>query len=176
MKVYVTRHGESQFNVQNRVCGMIDADLTEKGVAQAEALARELSGLGIRLVISSPLRRAKRTADILATAAGLPVLEDFRLCEINYGELEGSSRDEEPYLSLKNKFATRMPGGESMFDVVQRVFNFLDEATETYKDLDILLVCHGGTYKAINAYFSDVTDEAFYRNGIGNCHLACFEV
>lgn len=74
-KLYFTRHGETFWNVENKICGATDIALTPKGRAQAAALGQRLqsAGLPIDLVLASPLSRAAETARILAEAAGLPL-------------------------------------------------------------------------------------------------------
>ncbi|MFV0413381.1 MAG: histidine phosphatase family protein, partial [Oscillospiraceae bacterium] len=68
MKIYVTRHGETVWNFENKLCGSTDIKLTSKGIGQAQALAKTLGGRGIEAIIASPLKRARQTAQILAQA------------------------------------------------------------------------------------------------------------
>ena len=112
MKLYVTRHGETQWNVENRVCGVTDVELTEQGRRQARALAGRVRGLAVDRIISSPMKRALETSRIVAEETGLPVDVDPRLREQNYGRFEGVDRGDEGFLSNKRCFAFRYPGGE----------------------------------------------------------------
>jgi broad specificity phosphatase PhoE len=70
MKLFVTRHGQTEWNSQNRVSGITDISLTDKGLEQAEALANQIVDYDIDIIITSPLNRAKLTADILSKAIG----------------------------------------------------------------------------------------------------------
>ena len=83
MKLYVTRHGETEWNVQSKVCGTTDVELTEKGREQARKLAESIGG-DIGLIISSPLKRALETSQIIASGRDILVKTDIRLIEQNY--------------------------------------------------------------------------------------------
>ena len=84
MKLYVARHGQTQWNAENKVCGRTDQPLTEVGISQAQALAEKAENLGIDLIIASPLQRAYRMAEIVGARCGAQVLTDERLIEQNY--------------------------------------------------------------------------------------------
>jgi len=162
MKLYVARHGETEWNALNKVCGRTDLPLTEKGKKQAELLGKRTEHLDIGLIVSSPMLRARQTAQPTAEKLGLPVLTDGRLIEQDYGIYEGVSRFDEGFLSNKRQFAFRYPGGESMMDVAYRVYSLLDELKEKYADKNVLLVCHGGVCRLIRTYFEDMTNEEFF--------------
>ena len=93
MKLYVTRHGQSEWNYENKVCGISDINLTEKGIEQAKELAAKLENYNIDIIISSPLRRARKTAEIISSTIGKDIIIDNRLFEQNFGVYEGGSRD-----------------------------------------------------------------------------------
>ena len=175
MKVYAVRHGEIELNAENRVCGVSNGELTERGREQAERLAEELSGISFDAVISSPQKRALQTARPTAERCGLPVLQEPRLAEQNYGIYEGVPRDDEGFLSNKRQFAFRYPGGESMMQVAARVYGFLDELKEKRPQDTVLLVTHGGVLRVLNSYFEDMTNEEFFRFGAQNCEWKCYE-
>ena len=94
-KVYFTRHGETVWNVENKICGMTDSPLTEKGRAQARELGEKLrtSGLRIDEILYSPLSRAADTARAIAEATGIPARCEPRLREQCFGRYEGTPRD-----------------------------------------------------------------------------------
>ncbi len=94
MKLYVARHGQTQWNAENKVCGRTDLPLTAVGIAQAEALAEKAAGLGINLILSSPLQRAYTMARIVANRCGAEVLTEDRLIEQDYGIFEGADRQD----------------------------------------------------------------------------------
>ena len=148
MKLYVARHGQTQWNLENKVCGRTDLPLTEVGMEQAEQLARIARKLPIGRIISSPMVRARQTAAPTARELGLPVEVDDRLIEQHYGIYEGVSRFDEGFLGNKRQFAYRYPGGESMMDVAYRVYSLLEELKRKQGEQNVLLVCHGGVCRA----------------------------
>ena len=172
MKLFVTRHGESETNRENLVCGRLDVNLTEQGEEQAKSLSETLVGKGIDLIFSSPLKRARRTAELANGRIGVPILTDERLMEINFGTYEGTSRLTADFLLIRNSFAGRFPEGESTCMVIQRIFNFLDEIKAAYPEKTILIVTHNVTSKSINAYCRSLTDEEFHQFRMKNCELA----
>ncbi|TYP77534.1 putative phosphoglycerate mutase/uncharacterized phosphatase [Paenibacillus methanolicus] len=85
MELYVVRHGQTEWNAQNRVCGRTDIPLTAKGEEQARAIAASLADRHFDAIIASPLARARRTAEIIANARGVHITKDDRLIEQHYG-------------------------------------------------------------------------------------------
>ena len=161
MKLYAARHGQTQWNLENRICGRTDLPLTEAGKAQAEILAEKAASLELDRIISSPMLRARETADAVSRKCHIPVETDDRLIEQNYGIYEGKDRQDPAFLANKRMFACRYPGGESMMDVAYRVYSLIDELRGKYPDQNILMVCHGGVCRVIRTYFEDMTNEEF---------------
>ena len=127
MKLYVARHGQTDWNVENKVCGSTNRPLTEQGKEQAKALAEKLKDKNIDVIIASPMLRSMQTAGAVSIATGIPVIMDERLREHDYGEFEGFDRSRDEYWQQKYLFATKFPKGESLFDLAQRVYNLLDD-------------------------------------------------
>ena len=142
MHLLVTRHGETTWNVLNKICGRTDAPLTPHGIEQAHALAQKLCGTQIDTIISSPLSRAKETAQIIQSVCGGELFVDERLIEQDYGIFEGEDRFSEAFLANKRQFACRYPSGESMMMLAHRVYSLLDECKAEHHDKTVLLVCH----------------------------------
>lgn len=177
--IYFTRHGETTMNAENRVSGITDCDLTENGIAQARQLAEICAAHGeINLILCSPLRRARKTAEIIASRIHVPVLTDERLREWNYGSYEDQPRGGTPeFQKAKREFGVRMPGdGESLLQLAHRVYSFIDEIREKYNGLTVLCVCHGGVCRVAETYFKDMTTEAFSHFFMGNCELRRYEI
>ena len=86
--VYFTRHGQTVWNVENKICGVTDSPLTDLGRSQARALGRQLAddGHGITHILCSPLSRAHETAQIIAAETGLPLTVEPRLREQAFGK------------------------------------------------------------------------------------------
>ncbi len=178
MKLYVTRHGETEFNAQNRISGVTDILLTEEGIAQARKMAQKAKEYGdIQRIIASPLKRAQMTAQIVGEALGLPVQTDERLTEWDYGSFESKDRFTEGFAETKAEFGVKMPdGGESVFQIVQRTYNVIDDVKRLYPDENVLLVCHGGICRVIDSYFHDMTVDRFMHFFMGNCELRVYEL
>lgn len=176
MKLYVARHGQTRWNAENRICGRTDLPLTETGIAQAQALAEKAAPLGIDLIISSPMLRARHMAQIVAERCGAEVMVDERLIEQNYGIFEGLDRKNQDFLANKRQFATRYPGGESMLDMAGRIYPLLREIREIYSEKTVLLACHGGVCRVIRSFFLPMTNEEFASYSPENCSLECYEL
>lgn len=174
-KLYVARHGETQWNVDFKVCGRTDVPLTERGREQAKELARDAMDRGIEVIIASPMLRAYETAGAVSEAIGVPILTDERLVEQDYGIYEGVPRDDPGFLGSKRQFAFRYPGGESMMDLAHRVYAVLDEVKEKYAGKKVLLVCHGAVCRAIHSYFHDMNNEEYFHFQIENAKLSQYE-
>lgn len=176
MKIYVTRHGETAWNLENKVCGVTDLPLNSTGRAQAAQTARLLRDKPIDLIFCSPMKRAKETADLLNMERGLPILLDPRLREQDYGRFEGMPRNDPDFLAHKKMFATCYPGGESHMKAAQRVYGFLEEMKRDHAGKNLLVVCHGGICRVIESYFHDLTNEEFFRFGVKNCEVREYDL
>ncbi len=171
MKIYVTRHGQTTLNESNKVCGISDISLNKQGISQVELLSKKLKNKKIDLIISSPLKRAIETSNIISKACNINVIIDYRLAEQNYGSFEGIDRTNRDFLENKKNFAQRYPNGESTLQVVHRVYNFLEEIKAQPNYECILIVSHGGICRVINTYFSNMTNSEFFNYRLNNCEL-----
>ena len=127
MSLYVTRHGQTNYNVNNLVCGISPAALTTDGIEQAKELGRQLKSIKYDFLYVSPLQRAIDTADY-ANVEGLEVIIEPRISEINFGIYEGVHRDDPGFIANKHNLAIRYPNGESFIELCKRVYEFLDES------------------------------------------------
>lgn len=171
MRLFVARHGQTTWNVQNKICGITDVDLTEKGIEQAHMLALSVKEKEIDIIISSPLKRAVTTGKIVSDECNIPVKIDERLIEQDYGIFEGADRKDEDFLNHKRNFAYKYPNGESMMQVAYRVYGLLDEIKKEYCNKNVLIVSHGGVCRIINTYFRDMTNEEFFNYRLENGKL-----
>ena len=176
MKLYAARHGQTQYNAQEKVCGVTDLPLTETGLAQAAALAHSLKDRDIDIIISSPMLRAQQTAQAVAQLTGATIITDSRIREQNYGIFEGANRKDSGFLAAKRQFAYRYPNGESMFQVAARVYSLIDEIKEKYSGKNVLLVCHGGVCRVIKTYFEDMTNEEYAAYSPSNAFVAEYDL
>lgn len=176
MKIYVARHGQTQWNAENKVCGRTDIPLTETGLQQAEKLADNAAGKNIDIIVVSPMIRARQTARAVADRYGIPVVIDERFIEQDFGIYEGVDRAHPGFLAGKRKFCFRHPGGESMMQLAQRVYNGLDDIRKNYPDKNVLVVCHGGVCRMIRTYFEDMENETFSTYSPDNASLTEYEI
>ena len=157
MILYLVRHGQTDWNLENRVQGRTDTPLNETGIAQAESLAEEMAGINARAVCSSDLRRALVTAEKIRSRLGLPpeklcVLPE--LTEVDFGPWEGKTLDEirriypEDYRRwVSHSFGELPPGGEKREDILRRIGEALSKiaaAAGPEEDSEVIIVAHGG--------------------------------
>lgn len=93
MKIYVTRHGQTDWNVQGKTQERADIELNEVGIKQAKQTKEELKNIDIDLIICSPLKRAKKTAEIINEGRNIPIIFDDQIIERNFGEFEGEKKN-----------------------------------------------------------------------------------
>ncbi len=176
-KLYFTRHGQTIWNVENKICGATDIALTELGHEQAKELGARIaadSGIKIDEILCSPLMRAHDTARHIADATGIPLRVDERLKEQNFGCFEATPRNGQEFQLQKRSFINHFEGGESMMEMAQRIYNLLDEIKAD--DKVYLLVAHNGIARIVKSYFEDMSNEDFAAFGINNCQVLEFEL
>ena len=174
--LYFVRHGQTVWNVENKICGATDSPLTEEGHEQARLLGSKIRDEKIQAdeILYSPLSRAKDTAMEIARITGIPVREEKRLTEQNFGKWEGTPRNGADFLTDKRNFATDYEGGESMLKLCQRIYNLLDEL-KARPDKTYLLVAHNGIARAVNSYFHSMSNEDYAAFGIRNCEILRYD-
>ena len=175
MKLYVARHGETEWNRLNKICGRTDSPLTDIGVKQAEELAWRLKDVHIDYIFASPLSRALYTAAGVAKTHGIEVKVDDRLIEQDYGIYEGRDRRDPGFLNNKRMFAYRYPGGESMMDIACRTYGLIEEIKSKHADSSVLFVCHNGICRVIHSYFEDMTNEQYFEFRQESCGFDVYE-
>lgn len=173
LKIYMTRHGQTAYNKQELILGTTDIPLDSTGEKQAEELAEKVAALeNVDIMLVSPMKRAMQTAEIVAERCRIDIIVDNRLREWDYGEYEGKSRFTEGFADNKSNFGVRMgESGESLLQLVHRVYSALEDIIEKYHDKNVLIVCHGGVCRVIETYFNDMTTEQFSNWFMDNCGL-----
>ena len=169
-QIYFVRHGQSRWNVENKICGVTDIELTEGGREQAAITGRLLLEEGARAdeILYSPLSRAAETARIISELTGIPAREEKRLIEHHFGTFEATPRYNEPFLEATKDFFIKIGGGETTVRMCQRIYNLLDELTAD-PGKSYILVSHNGTACAVNSYFHEMTNQEFWSFGLPNC-------
>ena len=174
---YFVRHGQTVWNVENKICGATDIALTRTGHEQAIETGKKILEEGIRAdeILYSPLIRAKETARHVSEVTGIPMREEMRLKEQNFGKYEGTPRNGEEFQKAKANFINSYEGGESMLKLCHRIYDLLDDIKKESDQKTYLLVAHNGISRAIQSYFCDMTNDEFARFGIKNCEIRKFE-
>ncbi len=158
MKIHFVRHGQTDFNADKVIKpGYANHDLNQTGIRQAREVRDKLQNENFDLIISSPLRRAKTTAEIINELYDLPIIFDDRLREREFGKVaeNGYIADSgiwHQMFDFDDELITE--DGERVTDFFHRVYDFLDEIHEKYPDKRILIVSHGGVRHPFHAYFN----------------------
>ncbi len=173
--VYFVRHGQTIWNVENKICGATDIALTDLGHQQAIDTGKKILEQGIKAdeILYSPLVRAKDTAIHISEITGIPAREEIRLKEQNFGKYESTPRHGAEFEEAKKQFACRYEGGESMLYLAQRIYNLLDEIKAS--DKIYILVAHNGISRVIQSYFYEMTNEEYAAFGVKNCAVIRYE-
>lgn len=176
-RMTLLRHGESDWNLAARCQGQDDrARLTAEGLEQARAAAEVVAGLGVDLVVTSDLARARATAEVVCARLGLEALVDPLVRERSFGYLEGGPlagvRPAESGIADGRVVDpdARPAGGESFRDVVVRARRFLEKAELVWAERHLLVVTHGGFVRAARAVqeASPLEGLAWYPVGNGS--------
>lgn len=173
--LYFVRHGQTIWNVENKICGATDIALTELGHRQAIETGKKILEEGIKAdeILYSPLSRAKDTALHIAEMTGIPAKEEMRLKEQNFGKYESTPRNGEEFKEAKKQFLNRYENGESMLHLAQRIYNLLDELAAS--DKTYILVAHNGIARMVHSYFHEMTNDEFAAYGVPNCAVIRYE-
>lgn len=171
LHIYLTRHGETEWNIQHRLQGWKDSPLTSKGINDAIALSQKISGIRFHSIYSSPSKRALNTVKILSGDKEIPIIQDENLREINFGEWEGKTkaeineRFENEFSSLwesPDLYDHQPHNGESLSNVRRRVEEVLKKIIETNKDGNVLIVTHAVIVATMIAYFKNSPTEKLW--------------
>lgn len=174
---YFARHGQTVWNVENKICGATDIELLAPALLPADGQVLSILEQGIQIdeILYSPLIRAKETARHVSEVTGIPMREEMRLKEQNFGKYEGTPRNGEEFQKAKANFINSYEGGESMLKLCHRIYDLLDDIKKESDQKTYLLVAHNGISRAIQSYFCDMTNDEFARFGIKNCEIRKYE-
>lgn len=159
LTLIITRHGETQWNLERRMQGHLDSPLTELGHQQAKWLSERLANRQIDFIYSSPLGRAFTTAKILKGERHIDIICDDRLSEINLGIWQGKLMDEiidldhdnyDNFWNQPDQYISKQ--GESFYDVKDRITNFYNEIKEKHRHGTLLMVAHAGVLRSLMCY------------------------
>lgn len=180
--IILVRHGQTEWNRIERFRGIIDVPLNEVGRAQARAVATRLAHLPITAVYSSPLSRARETAQAIAEPLGVPVLVLEGLRDINYGEWGGLTPAEvkQRYPDLLATWyiaphTMRPPGGESLTELRERSMAAVRQVIREHPDETVVLVGHVTLNRVLCCAILGLDNSHFWRIQQHNCCVNIFE-
>lgn len=177
-ELLLVRHGETDWNKDQRWQGHADRPLNETGREQARAIAEELAREHVDAIYTSDLARARETAELIAERAGVPFILEPQLREIDVGEWQGLTRPE-----IEGRFPRGMQrwhehghgweSGETYAELAERVLAAVDRIVRRHPDGRVVLVGHGGTIRAIRAHVdkSTVAEHRRILPPVGNCEV-----
>lgn len=163
------RHGQSQWNLENRFTGWVDVPLSEKGEAEARAAGAKLRGFRFGVVFTSVLTRAIETARLALETANHPEVRTVRDAALNermYGDLQGLNKAEaaqrwgdEQIRQWRRSYDVRPPGGESLADTAARVIPYWEQVIlpELRAGHDVLVAAHGNSLRALVMHLDGLT-------------------
>lgn len=169
--IYIFRHGQTQDNANYIFSGWRDSDLTEKGKEQALKLAEKMAKKYISMLISSPQIRAVKTMQLAMSkneiAKNLEIHTDPRIRERSYGDLQGTSKlklmleNSKLLEEYRRSYTKKANNGESLEDVITRVFEFCDEIVPMIKqsNINVAISCHGNSIRGFRKYFEHLSNE-----------------
>lgn len=183
MKLYIIRHGETEWNKVKKLQGQSDVALNEYGRELARITAEALKDTVFDEIYSSPLSRAFETADIIKAERDISIQTDERLKEISFGVFEGVPSDQlgEQFSNFFFAPECYVPaeGGESYEDLCLRAGAFLEDVIYPQKNTDksILIVAHGAMNKALMLHLNNVTIKDFWKGEFQkNCCVNLYEI
>jgi len=175
MKLIIIRHGESQWNPVGRYQGILDPELTERGRAQAVALAKALQREGITCLYSSPLKRTLQTAKVISEHLNVPLYEESRIIEIDHGKWSGMLVEEvrekfpeEFEMWMREPHKVRFEGGESLEDVFRRVKDFLSYVRREHEGETVGVISHTVPIRCMYCALLDLDLSKFWSFGCDN--------
>lgn len=169
MKVYFTRHGQTEWNVEGKLQGWNNSNLTKEGIESAKKLSERLKDIDFDYIFSSTQQRALDTANLIRGEKNTEILAYDELREIGFGDWEGMeiekikeiySEDFDTYLNrphLHNPVS-----GETFYEVYKRIQKMLDIILETKAD-NVLVVSHGVTIKILTSIIKGIPIEQLYK-------------
>ena len=186
--LFLLRHGQSQWNLENRFTGWVDVPLSSKGREEAMAAGQQLLGYHLDRAFTSKLVRATETLTLVLRVVGqetIPIEEHQALNERMYGDLQGLQKEEtakkygEQQVHLwRRSYDQRPPGGESLQDTAARVLPYYHERIEPHakQGKEILIVAHGNSLRALVMYLEKLSTEQILTLSIPTGTLLIYDV
>ncbi len=178
MNIWITRHGQTDYNKASLMQGVCDIPLNEMGIAQAKSARKLVDGVKFDAVYSSPLVRAVKTASIIGNVSEDEIIKDKRIIEVDFGKYDGHCYFKMgPAMMLYWSFPEVFPAPDEVEDIasmVKRSSSFLSEL-ETKDYENVLIVCHGGIIRALCGYLEERKNGIKWRPRPENCEIREYE-
>lgn len=174
MKIYVVRHGQTDYNINGLFQGRKDIPLNSAGIKQAEETAQKFKNIPVDIILVSPLTRAKETAKYISNVTGIKPVIEQDLIERNFGDMEGKPNREDCNIKMlldyeKNYNICNVEPIQSLF---KRVSDCLDKIIDKYMGKNVVLVTHGGVAQAIDIYFHGFPENKDLQSiALKNCEV-----
>ena len=177
--LYIMRHGRTDWNVRHKLQGRTDIPLNDEGRMMAAEAGKRYADIHFDICYSSPLARARETAEIFMKGRNVPVCTDDRLIEMGFGVYEGIENsfviDDSPINTLfkKPEEYVTVEGGESFEELFARTGDFVDNVVmpQVHEGKDILIVGHGAMNCSIIAKFKNTPLKDFWDGMTDNCQV-----
>lgn len=178
MKLFLVRHGQSQWNLENRFTGWRNPDITEKGKEEAKKAGQLLKNEKIDVAFTSILKRAIHTLEIILEEAELtdiPITKNKALNERDYGDLSGKNKaelakevGEEQVHIWRRSYDVPPPGGESLKDTCERVIPYFEEyiKPELQSGKNVIITAHGNSLRALVMFLENLSPEEILKREI----------
>lgn len=177
-RIYLVRHGETEWNALMKFQGQTDVPLSDRGRRQAELIGKRLAGEKFQGFYASDLKRAYETAAIISKHHGLDIKAIPALRELHFGAWEGLTSKEikesfgdEVKRWWENPLSTRIPGGETLGEMVERNMTAIKKIVETHSRENVLVVSHGGSIRSIVASVLGMDLNKYWRLRLDNACL-----
>jgi len=182
-KLILIRHGECDGNIEGRFRGRFDFPLNQQGIQQAHELSKILKKFDFKFIYSSPLKRARQTADIIATHAPSEVISSEAFNNISLGPWNGELKTEiekkyplEYKIWMKNPEDLNFPGLENLNDVKDRVLRGVKELQSKHPQETIIVVTHRAVLKPLIAGLLELKSPWFWKIHLDNASITTFEL
>ncbi len=182
--VLLVRHGQTELSIERRFAGREDTALTKEGARQAVLVGRRLAGAGVDVIVTSPLQRARKTAEAVAEATGAPMSVDDDLAEADFGLWQGLTFAEadkawpDELAAWLSSPDAAPPGGESFAKVALRVLAALDRLVDAHRHQTAVVVSHVTPIKTLICRALLAPPEAMFRINLDVASLSridCFD-
>lgn len=184
----IIRHGQSQWNLENKFTGWVDVELTEKGIQEAKNAGEKLKPYQFDLAYTSDLKRAQNTLKLILEVTGQPNLEtikDKALNERMYGDLQGLDKTEtakkfgEDQVHIwRRSYDIAPPNGESLKDTRDRVIPYFENeiAPKLKEGRNIIIAAHGNSLRALIMYLENLTPDEILAKELGTAQPIVYDL